>query len=228
MAHSIGTAVHILCMEPLRRWSTPQSTHSWWSDANPPGATVSLHTLAKPLLKEMYHRQAMGVIAARGASPFSREWVEMLIPYLTFKDIFAGTRVVVLDCLSSGASMDKEAARTIVDANILPCTPALLQSSDPEVLRLVCNLLENIAAHASLKEEVDNPDTRHRLVSLFSHKSIHVQTAAVEALDRIISDADVIVVRPTVKWWMPYRNRLDGRWPYGIRVTTVQVEDSSG
>ncbi|KAJ7906191.1 hypothetical protein B0H13DRAFT_2021508, partial [Mycena leptocephala] len=46
-------------MQPLRRWSTPQSVHSWWSDSNPTGATIPLHALAKPLMKRLYHRQAI-------------------------------------------------------------------------------------------------------------------------------------------------------------------------
>ncbi|KAJ7433417.1 hypothetical protein FB451DRAFT_327563 [Mycena latifolia] len=123
-------------MEPLRRWPTPHSIHSWWSDSNPPGATVSLHTLAKPILKQLYHRQAVGIIAARADFPLSNDTVEMLMPYLMFKHIFASTRAVVIGYLSLRAGKTEEEARIIVDGNILACTHELLQSSDPDLLRL--------------------------------------------------------------------------------------------
>ncbi|KAJ7432950.1 hypothetical protein FB451DRAFT_1196679 [Mycena latifolia] len=194
-------------MEPLPRAPTRNSTLSWWSDRNPPGATISLHTLAKPLLKQLYHRQALGVIAARADSPLSKEAAEMLALYLRFKYISLSTRAVVLGYLSSRAEKAEEEALIIVSGSVFTCTHELLRSSNPEVLRLACNMLENIAAYASLKHSV-------------------VELGVCEPLVALLSDTpEVDTVRATVKWWMPYRNRLDGRWPYGIRVTTVEVED---
>ncbi|KAF7350056.1 hypothetical protein MVEN_01307300 [Mycena venus] len=41
-------------MPPLSRFETLPSIHSWWSDSNPPGATMSLHAVAKPLMSDGY------------------------------------------------------------------------------------------------------------------------------------------------------------------------------
>ncbi|KAF7326205.1 hypothetical protein MKEN_00472800 [Mycena kentingensis (nom. inval.)] len=43
----------------------PESVRSWWSDSNPllsGGPTLNLHTLAKPLMRRMYDREAQKTI----------------------------------------------------------------------------------------------------------------------------------------------------------------------
>jgi hypothetical protein len=88
----------LLFMQPLRRWSTPQSVHSWWSDSNPPGATIPLHTLAKPLSRLLYHRQALGIIAKRGDDPLSKDIVETLTSYLVFVPGTTSRRQLIVIC----------------------------------------------------------------------------------------------------------------------------------
>ncbi|KAJ7937540.1 hypothetical protein B0H13DRAFT_1852512 [Mycena leptocephala] len=53
-----------------------------WSDRNPPGATIPLHTLAKPLAKFLHHRQVLGIIAKARSSPLSKDIVDILTCYL--------------------------------------------------------------------------------------------------------------------------------------------------
>ncbi|KAJ7476919.1 hypothetical protein B0H11DRAFT_1304274 [Mycena galericulata] len=159
-------------MQPLRRRSTPQSVHSWWSDSNPPGATISLHALAKPLSKFLYHRQASGIIAKGADSPLSRETVEILTTYLTFKDIFPSTRALVLTYLGARAGRTEDDARAIVDGNGIACAMAcaaeLLQSSNPDVFNLTCHMLQNIAQHQSLRNAVDEIDPLRILLNYLS------------------------------------------------------------
>ncbi|KAJ6500247.1 hypothetical protein DFH09DRAFT_1375898 [Mycena vulgaris] len=100
-------------MPPLQRLSTHQSALSWWPDNNPPGATIPLHTLAKPLLKLLHHRQAVAIVAKdAGASwPLSRDRVEVLVSYLRAKYIAVATKVHILQYLSARAESLVDAPR---------------------------------------------------------------------------------------------------------------------
>jgi hypothetical protein len=69
-------------MNTLARQRTRESYLSWWSDSNPPGATISIHTLAKPLMRLMYHRQALGFIQKNRGTPLSQETLEIYSSYL--------------------------------------------------------------------------------------------------------------------------------------------------
>ncbi|KAJ7143059.1 hypothetical protein C8R44DRAFT_726340 [Mycena epipterygia] len=89
-------------MPPPRRPS-PQSIHNWWSDSNPTGATISLHTLAKPLSKYLYYQQALGVIERSRPWPVSTEIVDDLTCYLDesrAKEIASSTKILILRVLT--------------------------------------------------------------------------------------------------------------------------------
>jgi hypothetical protein len=70
-------------MQPLTRQETRMNLFSWWSDRNPglQGPTINLHAVAKPLLKLMYHRQALGFIRKNRGSPLSAATLEMYSAY---------------------------------------------------------------------------------------------------------------------------------------------------
>ncbi|KAJ7879135.1 armadillo-type protein [Mycena leptocephala] len=85
---------HSWSQQPSLRPQTPQSVHSWWSDSNSIGATMSIHAAAKPLIRLMYHRQATNFIEKnRGA-------------YLGYKYIGATTKAAILRDLESRVSED--------------------------------------------------------------------------------------------------------------------------
>ncbi|KAJ7491474.1 armadillo-type protein [Mycena galericulata] len=71
-------------MPPLTRQQTIASIHSWWSDSNPGiwGPTINLHAATKPLMRLMYHRQAIQFIEKSRGTPLSTETVEILSSYL--------------------------------------------------------------------------------------------------------------------------------------------------
>ncbi|KAJ7191388.1 hypothetical protein GGX14DRAFT_578970 [Mycena pura] len=177
-------------MEPVRRCSSRQSVHSWWSDSNPlrVGATIPLHTLAKPLMKEMYHRQALSFIAERALAPLSAEFVDILVTYLVYKDIFPSTRALVLAYLDFRARESEAEAQMVVDGCVLDCAVELLKSSHPGVLRRSCSILEGIARHHSLKRDVIELQSHLRLSPLLIHKSKLVREASFEALNQISCD----------------------------------------
>ncbi|KAJ6592647.1 armadillo-type protein [Mycena capillaripes] len=64
----------------MNRPQTPQSTHSWWSDSNPVGPNLSIHSAAKPLMRFMYHDQELDIRAeaserdARVVVSLGTEW----------------------------------------------------------------------------------------------------------------------------------------------------------
>ncbi|KAJ7753650.1 armadillo-type protein [Mycena maculata] len=68
-------------MHPLNRGETRTSILSWWSDRNPglQGPTMNLHAAAKPLMRLMYHRQALNFIEKNRSAPLSREAAELRI-----------------------------------------------------------------------------------------------------------------------------------------------------
>ncbi|KAJ7483764.1 hypothetical protein B0H11DRAFT_1199447 [Mycena galericulata] len=73
-------------MPPLTRPQSRTSIFSWWSDSNPGlrGPTINLHAVAKPLLKLMYHRQALGFIEKNRGVPLSSELITSYLPYSAF------------------------------------------------------------------------------------------------------------------------------------------------
>jgi hypothetical protein len=96
-------------MVPLRRWPTRESIRSWWSDSNSLGATIPLHTLSKPLLKYLYHRQALGIIVD-SRTPLSTDKIEVLTTYLEFVPRIASERLF----LPTGLSFSLQFQRNLV------------------------------------------------------------------------------------------------------------------
>ncbi|KAJ7120196.1 armadillo-type protein [Mycena epipterygia] len=171
-------------MALLRRWPTRESIHSWWSDSNSLGATIPLHTLSKPLLKYLYHRQALGIMTP---SPLTAAKVDLLTTYLDFKDISSSTRVLVLDHLRVRAWESQFEAEIIIDGDVLAFVNRLLQSSDLDVVLFTCGMLRSIAYYDSLQTAVLKPDPCMQLVSLLSHKNSRIQEEAVNVLACISS-----------------------------------------
>ncbi|KAJ7496291.1 armadillo-type protein, partial [Mycena galericulata] len=130
-------------MAPLTRQRTPQSIHSWWSDSNPIGPTMNLNSAAKPLMKLMYHRQALGFIRKNRDIALSEEILEIYSSYLTFQHILPSTRLAVLGELEQRANnyVSGDDARTMLHSRILEDVPEVLQSPDSRMRSLTCRLL---------------------------------------------------------------------------------------
>ncbi|KAJ7018920.1 hypothetical protein C8F04DRAFT_1198330 [Mycena alexandri] len=111
-------------MPPLTHSNTAQSTHSWWSDRNPAGPTISIHATAKPLMRIMYHSQARTFIRRNHNVAVSPAVMDVYLGYLAYearfllplyKYVAGSTKVLVLRELSVAALSEAE-ARTIIDA----------------------------------------------------------------------------------------------------------------
>ncbi|KAJ7611366.1 hypothetical protein DFH06DRAFT_1244904 [Mycena polygramma] len=71
-------------MPPLTR---TESLHSWWSDSNLLGPTISIHAAAKPLMKLMYHRQVRSFVEKKSLIQLSGATMDLCCSYLAFKYI---------------------------------------------------------------------------------------------------------------------------------------------
>ncbi|KAJ7094107.1 hypothetical protein C8R44DRAFT_814529 [Mycena epipterygia] len=136
-------------MHPVTRQRTLESILSWWSDSNPPGATISLHAAAKPLMKILYHRQVLGFIERTRGGPFSEETLGIYSDYLAFKYISHATKNTILKELGSRASWSEADVRAVVHSPILYQVAGLLESSDAEIRRRTCMLVAELARNES-------------------------------------------------------------------------------
>ncbi|KAJ6514354.1 hypothetical protein C8R47DRAFT_1091011 [Mycena vitilis] len=130
---------------PLHR---TESLHSWWSDSNSLGPTISIHAAAKPLMKLLYHRQVTSFIEGNGFGPLSATTMELCCSYLGFKYISPKTKILILRELRMRIA-SKEEAHTAVDS-LTPnrdLVAELLRSPNAQVRCDMCNVLGALASH---------------------------------------------------------------------------------
>ncbi|KAJ7628267.1 hypothetical protein DFH06DRAFT_1226666 [Mycena polygramma] len=127
-----------------------ESIHSWWSDSNSIGATISIHAAAKPLMKLMYHEQVRSFIKRNPDIPLSATTMELCFSYLAFKYISHATKSLLVKELSMRVIF-KEEARVVVES-VIPrrdLITELLGSPDTRVRQHLCKILETLATHDS-------------------------------------------------------------------------------
>ncbi|KAJ7622388.1 armadillo-type protein [Roridomyces roridus] len=141
------------------RPQTPASVHSWWSDSNPMlrGPTINLHTATKPLMRLMYHRQALSFIAKDGSGPLSRPLLEIYSSYLLCKYVSLGTQRLVLDHLAERAE-SVEDARTIFHSTVLDQIFQLLESPHALIRTSTSRLTQNLLRRGLLSTFGSNDD----------------------------------------------------------------------
>ncbi|KAF7360382.1 hypothetical protein MVEN_00768000 [Mycena venus] len=154
-------------MNPLTRQDTRPSIHSWWSDSNPglPGPTVNLHTMAKPLMRRMYHRQVSEFIRKNRGSPLARDVLETYSSYFPWDYVARGTKIAILSELINRTESDVE-ARVVVDSPVLYYIAQMLRWPDIETRSASCMLLGNLASHESTAPAVLELNLCEQLVSL--------------------------------------------------------------
>ncbi|KAF7353711.1 hypothetical protein MVEN_01056200 [Mycena venus] len=135
-------------MQQLTRQRTPESVHSWWSDSNPGlrGPTINLHTLAKPLMRRMYDRDALKYIREHRGIPLSTESIEIYLSYLLWKHVSPSTKKEIMRDLASRVRFEDEAL-AVVNSNVLPNVRALLPS--PSEWGSADNMIFTLARHPS-------------------------------------------------------------------------------
>ncbi|KAJ7017972.1 armadillo-type protein [Mycena alexandri] len=143
-------------MPPLTRQRTPQSLHSEWS-RDSLGATISIHALAKPLMKVMYHRAVLDLVKRQQGIPLSAEIMQIYESYLGSKYVAETTKTFILGEIYKRALVEAQ-AHVISDflglydvllgsTNVAPCARlvALLGDGNVDVVEGACYALSQIA-----------------------------------------------------------------------------------
>ncbi|KAJ7172792.1 armadillo-type protein [Mycena crocata] len=174
-------------MPPLNRQATLESIHSWWSDSNPPGATINLHTAAKPLMRWMYHRAVLAFIQRNSGLPLAEETVCIYFSYLEDKYVSDLTKSAVLAELerriTSNSVRGPEACKTLAillsasNRNIVRAalsTLGILIPSSPPCARAAVEA--KVLDHA--KELLESPDNQVRIgmSRLLAELAFHLST----------------------------------------------------
>jgi hypothetical protein len=134
-------------MPPLTRTDTRASIFSWWSDSNPllKGPTINLHATEKPLMKWMYHRQAMEFIRKNDGQALSTEILEIYWSYLPYVLTFCCVSSLTDGCRWDYVAWETKAAilkrlgfeirfntaRIVADSPGFPYIGEMLGSPDP-------------------------------------------------------------------------------------------------
>ncbi|KAJ7476525.1 armadillo-type protein [Mycena latifolia] len=167
-------------MHPLTRQPTPASVLSYWSDRNPPGPTINLHAAAKPLMRFMYHREALEFIRRNGSTPLSSKDMQIYSTYLGYKYVSSSTKVAILRELQTRVESESDAC---VFADTLGLhLDTLLGSADAEIRRSMCCVLVVLARHATTVPAVLRGKPCDRLVILLRDENREVSTSAAQAL----------------------------------------------
>ncbi|KAJ6522630.1 armadillo-type protein [Mycena vulgaris] len=174
-------------MNSLTRQRTAESVRSWWSDNNPTGSNINLHALAKPLMKLMYHRQAMDYIAKHRGTPLSSRDVEIYASYLGFKYVSSATRTAVLRELIERCESN---ADTVADFLILYPPNTLLESRNADVRYLACRLLGTLASLRPNRIGTWAASVCKQLVSLLRDESENVRVETLCPLGWIASNSE--------------------------------------
>ncbi|KAJ7829233.1 hypothetical protein B0H13DRAFT_1916631 [Mycena leptocephala] len=177
-------------MPVLTRPRTPESIHSWWSDSNPVGPTISIHAVAKPLMKRMYQEQVRSFIKRNHGTLLSRATLEICISYLAYvqhKYISPATKTLILKELAVRAEVQDDPT-TMLDSFLAEwdLVVELLSSSDSQIRRYTCNVLGALVS--STRESRLVLDACEWIVSLLRYRNdddIEVREAAIRALAKI-------------------------------------------
>ncbi|KAF7343370.1 hypothetical protein MVEN_01769300 [Mycena venus] len=178
-------------MNPLARQDSRPSFISWWSDSNPglPGPTINLHAMAKPLMRRMYHCQALIFIKKNSGSRLSKDVLETYSSYLPWDYVSRATKVAILSELTHRTQSDSNDARTVVDSPVLYHISQMLWSPDIRVRSASSRLLGNLASHESTVLAISELKLYERLVSLVV-EDFENSWMAREALLRIVQRSE--------------------------------------
>ncbi|KAJ7677017.1 armadillo-type protein [Mycena polygramma] len=181
-------------MQPLiRQWSR-SSILSRWSDSNPPGATVSLHAAAKPLMRFMYNRQALNLIKNNKPGTLSSALLEVYSAYLSCKYVSLATKVAVLRELRGVTQEDGPRAVILGDELALRQVVELAISADiTNTLRIeACGILGNMVLSPTATHS-QRTELCKSLVSILRDNDISVTTAARDAMSSTLKAAEASI-----------------------------------
>ncbi|KAJ7872107.1 hypothetical protein B0H13DRAFT_2553919 [Mycena leptocephala] len=182
-------------MPPLTRTDTHASIFSWWSDSNSLlryGPTINLHAVAKPLMRWMYHRQALDFIRKNEDSPLSTETLEIYWSYFPWDFVSSSTKDTIVRELtrrimafSSRVYGSKDDAQALVDSPVFHYIWEMLRSPDPVARSSSSNLLDSLAKHECTIPHILEMRGCEQLVALLDDQEDDVIYWATRALATI-------------------------------------------
>ncbi|KAK7057932.1 hypothetical protein R3P38DRAFT_1190021 [Favolaschia claudopus] len=129
-------------MVSSNRPPTPHSVHSWWSDSNSVGPTISIHAAAKPLLRVLYHRQVQNFIKRHKDISLSTDLMEICLSYLSYKYISPATKSLILKELAARVYAVGDADMIMESLEMSsPLVSELLASPDTQIRYYAWNIL---------------------------------------------------------------------------------------
>ncbi|KAJ7455750.1 armadillo-type protein [Mycena latifolia] len=166
---------------PLTRQPTFLSVHSWWSDRNPTGPNINLHAVAKPLMKFMYHRDALTFIAKNRGIPLSREHAEIYSSYLACKYVSTSTKRAILIELQTRVEFEEDACAV---ADFLPLFPIdeFLRSPGADDRKVMCWIFGQLARNETTMAAVLSGGPCVRLLPLLRDVNLVVAESAAYTL----------------------------------------------
>ncbi|KAJ7641950.1 hypothetical protein FB45DRAFT_863020 [Roridomyces roridus] len=165
---------------------------SWWSDSNPAlkyGPTINLHTLAKPLLRLMYHRQALEYIRVNKDMPLTEAMLDILSSYLGCKYVATRTKLAVLTQLR--LRNHEHAAKSTVHSSLFFEIPQLLESSDLGIRIATTCLINALADCESCAPSIVTSNLVEKLASL-----LHVHDSNTWLIEEVLESLTAIAVWP--------------------------------
>ncbi|KAJ7744881.1 hypothetical protein B0H16DRAFT_1463023 [Mycena metata] len=143
----------------LTRERTYQSLHSESSL----GPKTSIHTLAKPLMKVMYHRAVLDLIQRQRGVPLTPGTMHIYESYLVREYVAKATKRSILGEIYDRALLEGEAP---VVADFLVSYDALLDSTDVAIRNWTCWILAALSCHSSTRGAVIAIQPCARLITL--------------------------------------------------------------
>ncbi|KAF7300159.1 hypothetical protein MKEN_01339400 [Mycena kentingensis (nom. inval.)] len=216
-------------MSALQRPETPVSLHSWWSDSNSVGATIPLHILTKPLIRRLYHQQAMNLLEQINGEPLSGASMDALKPYLFYKEVGANTRAVVLERLIREYGEHPEETPPWLTGDVCDFAIAVVedgaQTASFRLLAAACRLLACLAMmDEDARETLRQMGLAELLKPFIQHRNTTVQRAAWACYSSLTVDtltgADRDAILRQVFWKGPLR-----RSPTLVVITTESATD---
>ncbi|KAK7043499.1 hypothetical protein R3P38DRAFT_247403 [Favolaschia claudopus] len=131
-------------MNSANRPPTSQSVHSWWSDSNSIGPTISIHAAAKPLMRLMYHRQVRSFIKRNQDTPITPQLMEICLSYLSYKYISPTTKSLILKELDTRVELHSNRDATLINESMELCSSLVLEllaSSNTQIRWYTWNIL---------------------------------------------------------------------------------------
>ncbi|KAJ7491420.1 armadillo-type protein, partial [Mycena galericulata] len=180
-------------MQDLTRQQSRTSLLSWWSDSNPPGATISIHAAAKPLMRFMYHRQALDLIRSNRRFALTSSMLETYSAYVFCKYVSPATKAEVLRELKA-RSRAGDACGVITSQEVVfnQLTELAGATNVVNEIRLeACGLLGNIAGSPAPTHS-QRVGICARLFSLLHDRDDSIATEARQALSYAVSSGKVM------------------------------------